>query len=301
MPSPIPGPTRDATQTRRGLMGILSQTFAGVKTFLDPICLARRAPTELPTGSEGMVLFNTVTKRALVHDGNSWLPVVMSTAGVDVTSLEEHILSLTAHSADHISWTGGSSQWADGTVYAPTHVEDAVLAAVELLAGTGGARKVGTDNGSLTGTNVQEQLDELAGTRAALIGDTFTGPVEAPTFIASGSSIPTAAITNSLNKANIPKSWGYVNTGSNPYIRDGFNIQSVTLNGTNAIRIRFAAPMSNADYSVTRFANYLTGKAVVSFRHTDYFDLSLWDDSISGYMNLSTQSVTFDFTVFGRQ
>lgn len=110
MPSPVPAPPRDATSTRRGLMGITAQTFAGVKTFLEAIGLAKKTAGTLPVGGtelEGAILYNTTTKRAMVHDGTGWVPVVMSTGSTE--SLEEHLLDVeNAHDATAINYSGGT-------------------------------------------------------------------------------------------------------------------------------------------------------------------------------------------------
>lgn len=107
MPSPVPAPTSDATATRRGLMGITAQSFSGIKTFLDAIRLAFKTTATLPVGGaelEGQVLYNTTTKRAMVHDGTSWVPVVMAVDGESTISLEEHLASLSAHDSSAITY-----------------------------------------------------------------------------------------------------------------------------------------------------------------------------------------------------
>lgn len=165
MPSPTPGPIRDATSTQRGLMSTVAQTFAGMKTFLNLIRLALMPTVEIPSGGtelEGSILYDSTAKRIKVHTGTTWSPVALSTSGGG-SSLEEHIASTEAHSSGNITWSGGASQWQDETPFSPSNLDDAVLDnIVDTLAGPYGARKIGTNGGGgLTGLNIQEQLDEL--------------------------------------------------------------------------------------------------------------------------------------------
>ena len=161
MPSPVPSPITDATATRRGLMGIVDQTFAGIKSFLSPIKLAMFPTVSLPPGEKGMLLVDDTTNRPMFYDGTGWFPVAIVTGGGGA-SLEAHIDSPTAHPSGNIQYSGGSTGWQDGTLYSPNNMDEAVLNIVEELAGPYGAAKIGTAaGGGLTGLNVQEQLDEL--------------------------------------------------------------------------------------------------------------------------------------------
>lgn len=159
-------------------MGIVDQTFAGIKTFLSPIKLALFPTGSLPSGEKGMLAVDDNTNRPMFYDGTSWLPVAIVTGGGGA-SLEAHIESPEAHPSSNIAWSGGGSSWQDETPFLPGNVDEAILDnIVDLLAGPYGARKIGTNGGGgLTGLNIQEQLDELYGmsmdrvTEEALAGE----------------------------------------------------------------------------------------------------------------------------------
>lgn len=170
MSSPTPAPPKDATPTRRGLMGILDQTFAGIKRFNDAVRLALRTSSTLPAGGaelEGMLVYNTTTKRANLHIGTSWTQVVVDASGGDVITLAEHIADQLAHPANNIIYSGSGGTWGDGSFFDPgtDTVENVINWLVVELGGTNGspgAAKIKTaPSGGLVGTNVQAQLLEL--------------------------------------------------------------------------------------------------------------------------------------------
>lgn len=163
--NPVPGPILDATATRRGLMGVVAQTLAGIKTFLDPLRLARRTTAQLPVGGaelEAAIAYDTTTKRPQFHDGVSWVPLA-AVVGSGGASLAEHISNTEAHPASSVTLPPAVFPlWADETRVEETKVQAALVRMVEDLAFPGGAGKIGADpGGGLTGLTVQEQLDEL--------------------------------------------------------------------------------------------------------------------------------------------
>lgn len=186
MPTPTPAPPRDASATHRGLMGVLDQAFSGVKSFLDRVVLAKLAASSLPSGGpelEGSVVYNTTLKRAMVHTGSGWLPLVASVAGTPTANLEEHILDEAAHPDAHITYTGGPQLWANGDqVEMSQNLGELSVAVFQALANQSGGARIGAlANGSLSGTNVQDQLYSLdesktsAADLAANTGATGTG------------------------------------------------------------------------------------------------------------------------------
>jgi hypothetical protein len=164
MPTLTPSPIRDASATRRGLVGILAQTFSGVKTFLDAIKLASRTTGTLPAGGaelEGQVVYNTSNKRPHVHVGTGWVPVALSVSSGDPLSLEEHLVASPAHIAANIGFDDGNNSWRDGTSNGGEDVQGALDATVNTLGSMSGALKIGVTTGSgVTATNVQAGLVE---------------------------------------------------------------------------------------------------------------------------------------------
>lgn len=182
MPSLVPAPLRDATPTRRGLMGVGAQTLAGVKSFLDAIKLALKTTATLPEGGaelEGSMVYDSTTKKAQVHDGTAWRSVVVTATGEEATSLEEHLTDEAAHTAQNISYEGsltGTDVWAALEELKDTKTESSafdtlVAEVVDLgstrvsfteLIGPGGAGLVGASpGGGLSTTTTQGQLNEL--------------------------------------------------------------------------------------------------------------------------------------------
>ena len=362
MPSPIPSPIRDATGTHRGLMGIVDQTFAGIKTFLSPIKLALFSTGSLPSGEKGMLAVDDTTSRPMFYDGTSWLPVAIVTGGGGA-SLEAHIESPEAHPSGNITWGGGGSAWQDETPFQPNNLDEAILDnIVDLLAGPYGARKIGTNGGGgLTGLNIQEQLDELYGLKVneeALAGESggdmvgvapygdlhFTtvagqlqelddekmgiDPLWDPnggTFLlrgraASGSpyslSMATArqqieALLSFINDTyntvlsrvkyapSSAKSWGKLTAGATPSLDNGYNVDSVTLDSANSIRVTFAEPMANADYHVS--LDISASDSIPKILDKTYmgFVLAGYRPHTSNYTALNTGAVQISFAVFG--
>lgn len=328
MPSPYPAPTSDATPTRRGLMGIAAQTFAGAKSFLDAIKLALRTSGTLPAGGaelEGSILYNTTTKRTMVHDGISWVPVVMSITEGTGTPLEEHIISVGAHTATKISYVPGGLWEAPIPLTSPD-VRNALdelnvkKVTSETLAAGGGAALVGaTPSGNLSGTDVQTQLVELDAEKAsgsalssiggaALVGATASGGLSSTTVQGQLNELDSEKLAT--NSPFIPRVLVIVKTdglgGVTTIWQEG--ITSVAISGTDLL-VTFSTPFipvsvlgDDPNYIVGGWS-YTQGR-IVQPRPASFTSNSvkvLLHQEGTGTVNLSNTAAIFFVLVYGRQ
>ncbi len=132
-------------------------------------------------------------------------------------------------------------------------------------------------------------LDGVGGASTSLPGPAATNPAS------------TVAQRNTLSPSNIPKSWGFISTGASPVVNAGFNIATITYNGSKA-RITLAQAITDTNYCVVATMTTTANLIVPTIVSASIFDLSaiLIDGSLT-VLNLSSSGRDIAFTVFGRQ
>lgn len=126
----------------------------------------------------------------------------------------------------------------------------------------------------------------------------FTGTTETPSGSNPESIVP---ITNELRAKNVCKAWGVIGLGATPSVKDGFNVDSVSLAG-GLIRVVFASPMASPDYAIQITLNRITNAwASIMNRSATGFDIELYGSG--GMVDTSGFSSADDimFSVYGRQ
>lgn len=118
-------------------------------------------------------------------------------------------------------------------------------------------------------------------------------------------TIKTDALTNELSYRNIVKAHGYLTTdGANAITyQDGANITSVSLPGSNVIRVTMATAMENTNYTVVVTGQYPGATKALNCNYlfktsTTVFEFSL-EDNAGATINPAAVIVHVDLIVLG--
>lgn len=138
---------------------------------------------------------------------------------------------------------------------------------------------------ALSGGYVQSLYGYLAGAVGAIQSSLSPAQLSFTSTVASGSNpAGTAAGANTLDALMIPKAWIRWETNGVGGITydDGGRVASVTLPGGSRVRITFATPFDNTNYSATKWIWDLNTGAEIASRPTttalNYIDITLGVD-----------------------
>lgn len=111
------------------------------------------------------------------------------------------------------------------------------------------------------------------------------------------------ALTNTLTPANITKAWANITTNGAGAVtlNDGFNVASVSLSGGDVV-VTLAGDMANTTYAAhTEAFNSLTVRTNVAAKNVGSLNVNAGNVSTGADYDLSTNALTLDVTVIGRQ